>query len=93
VWVDDRKIASIGVHARSWVTWHGFALNVSTDLSYFDLMVPCGIPDVQMTSMEKEIGRPVALEEVAEVVIRTFAGRFGLSEGEDSRSFGRSASS
>jgi lipoate-protein ligase B len=93
VWVDDRKIASIGVHARSWVTWHGFALNVSTDLSYFDLMVPCGIPDVQMTSMEKEIGRPVALEDVAEVVIRAFAGRFGLGVGEGERSFGRSASS
>jgi hypothetical protein len=46
-----------------------------------------------MTSMEKEIGRPVALEEVGEVVIRTFAGRFGLSVGEESRSFGRSASS
>jgi len=40
VWVDDRKLASIGVHARDWVTWHGFALNVSTDLSYFDLIVP-----------------------------------------------------
>lgn len=49
------KIASIGVHARDWVTWHGFALNVSTELSYFDLMVPCGIPDVTMTSVEREL--------------------------------------
>lgn len=55
VWTNGRKIASIGVHARDWVTWHGFALNVSTDLSYFDLMVPCGIPEVTMTSIEREL--------------------------------------
>jgi len=55
VWVGERKIASIGVHARQWVTWHGFALNVTTDLSYFDLMVPCGIADVVMTSVELEL--------------------------------------
>jgi lipoyl(octanoyl) transferase len=55
VWVGNRKIASIGVHARQWVTWHGFALNVTTDLSYFDLMVPCGIADVVMTSVEREL--------------------------------------
>lgn len=53
VWVEDEKIASIGVHARDWVTWHGFALNVTTDLSYFDLIVPCGIPGVRMTSIRK----------------------------------------
>jgi lipoyl(octanoyl) transferase len=51
-----RKVASIGVHARDWVTWHGFALNVSTDLTYFDLIVPCGISDVTMTTMERELG-------------------------------------
>ena len=50
-----RKLASIGVHARQWVTWHGFALNVTTDLSYFDLMVPCGLPGVDMTSVEREL--------------------------------------
>ena len=55
VWTQGRKIASIGVHARDWVTWHGFALNVSTELSYFDLIVPCGIPEVQMTSIEREL--------------------------------------
>jgi lipoyl(octanoyl) transferase len=55
VWTRGRKIASIGVHARQWVTWHGFALNVTTDLSYFDVMVPCGIPDVTMTSVEREL--------------------------------------
>jgi lipoate-protein ligase B len=55
VWIDDRKIASIGVHARDWVTWHGFALNVTTDLGYFDLIVPCGIQSVRMTSIGAEL--------------------------------------
>jgi lipoate-protein ligase B len=78
VWVDGRKIASIGVHARSWVTWHGFALNVSTDLSYFDLMVPCGIPQVEMTSIERELGQLVTVDAVARLVTDSFADRFSL---------------
>lgn len=57
VWVAGRKIASIGVHARQWVTWHGFALNVTTDLAAFDVMVPCGIADVTMTSVAAELER------------------------------------
>ncbi len=55
VWVEDRKLASIGIHVKKWVTWHGFALNVLTDLSFFDLIVPCGIDEVVMTSMQKEL--------------------------------------
>lgn len=55
VWTNGRKLASIGVHARDWVTWHGFALNVTTDLSYFDVMVPCGIAGVEMTSVSAEM--------------------------------------
>jgi len=55
VWTAGRKIASIGIHVKQWVTWHGFALNVLTDLSYFDLIVPCGIPNVTMTSIQKEL--------------------------------------
>ncbi|MEO8563790.1 MAG: lipoyl(octanoyl) transferase LipB [bacterium] len=55
VWTSGRKLASIGVHARDWVTWHGFALNVTTDLSFFDLIVPCGISEVEMTSVWREI--------------------------------------
>ncbi len=73
VWTGGRKIASIGVHAREWVTWHGFALNVSTDLSYFDLMVPCGLAGVTMTSVEKELGAGAPdLATVADVVAQAF---------------------
>jgi lipoyl(octanoyl) transferase len=80
VWTRDRKIASIGVHARDWVTWHGFALNVSTELSYFDLIVPCGIPEVTMTSVQRELGggREVTMPHVAQVVARAAARVFDL---------------
>jgi lipoate-protein ligase B len=78
VWTKGRKIASIGVHARDWVTWHGFALNVSTELSYFDLIVPCGIPEVQMTSVERELSRPVDMASVANVVSAAAAEVLGL---------------
>ena len=58
MWTRGRKLASIGVHARDWVTWHGFALNVTTDLAYFDLIVPCGIAAVEMTSVARELDTP-----------------------------------
>jgi lipoyl(octanoyl) transferase len=57
VWTRGRKIASIGIHVKQWITYHGFALNVFTDLAYFDLIVPCGIRDVVMTSVAMELGR------------------------------------
>ncbi len=57
VWTRNRKIASIGIHVKQWVTWHGFALNVATDLSYFDLIVPCWIPQVVMTSFKQELSQ------------------------------------
>ncbi len=56
VWTKGRKIASIGIHVKQWVTWHGFALNVATDLAEFQRIVPCGIPGVVMTSVERETG-------------------------------------
>jgi lipoyl(octanoyl) transferase len=57
VWTRGRKIASIGIHVKQWVTFHGFALNVTTDMTNFDLIVPCGIPNVVMTSVSRELGR------------------------------------
>ena len=65
VWVENRKIASIGVGVRHWITMHGFALNVCGDLSPFNHIVPCGISDVAMTSMEREAGRIFTVAEVA----------------------------
>ncbi|HEX6534474.1 MAG TPA: hypothetical protein VF041_07750, partial [Gemmatimonadaceae bacterium] len=62
----------IGVHARDWVTWHGFALNVTNDLSYFDLIVPCGIEGVVMTSMRRESPVPVLMDDVREAVAAAF---------------------
>src|SRR6266478_8445162 len=68
VWVEDRKIASIGVGVRHWITMHGFALNVSGDLSPFNHIVPCGIDNVAMTSMEKETGKVLPVADVAMAV-------------------------
>jgi lipoyl(octanoyl) transferase len=70
VWIDERKIASIGVGVRHWITMHGFALNVCGDLSPFDQIVPCGITNVAMTSIEKETGRKHSVEEMASAVER-----------------------
>jgi lipoyl(octanoyl) transferase len=70
VWTQGRKLASIGVHARDWVTWHGFALNVTTDLSYFGLIVPCGIAAVEMTSVARELGTPQAKQDALERDVR-----------------------
>jgi len=67
VWVADRKIASIGVGVRHWITMHGFALNVGGDLSPFAEIVPCGIANVTMTSIEKETGRTFSVEEIGAV--------------------------
>src|SRR5687767_11838038 len=80
VWTSGRKLASIGVHARDWVTWHGFALNVSTDLSYFDLIVPCGIQSVTMTSIEREVADQAvpSLSDVSVVLAEAFGEVFSL---------------
>jgi lipoate-protein ligase B len=87
VWTRGKKIASIGVHARDWVTWHGFALNVTTDLSYFELIVPCGIDGVVMTSIARELGaEEVSEQDVQERVAAKFAAAFDLTAVVTSRS-------
>ena len=78
VWVGERKIAAIGVKVSRRVTMHGFALNVSTDLSHFDRIVACGLPDARATSMKRELGRDVSVSEVAPVLIDGLRGEFGL---------------
>jgi lipoate-protein ligase B len=84
VWARGRKIASIGVHVRQWVTWHGFALNVTTDLAAFERIVPCGIPGVVMTSLEREReaggGETRDLwDHAVRAVVRGFAATFGVT--------------
>lgn len=77
VWVQNRKIASLGIRISRWVTHHGFALNVSTDLSYFSFMNPCGITGCAMTSLERELLAPVSMAAVRERVSVHFGTVFG----------------
>jgi len=77
VW-DEEKLAAIGVHLSRWVTSHGFAYNVSTDLRYFDLIVPCGIAGKRATSLEKLLGRRVETREVAPRIVAHLGEIFGL---------------
>jgi lipoyl(octanoyl) transferase len=78
VWVRDRKIAAIGVKVRRWVNLHGIALNCENDLAAFELIVPCGIREYGVTSIEREIGRSVGPEDAKAPVVRAFEEVFGL---------------
>lgn len=89
IWVDtptgEEKLAALGVHLSRWVTSHGFAYNVSTDLRYFDLIVPCGIAGKRATSLERVLGRPVRCEEVRPRLVAHFGEVFGCAMAARSR--------
>jgi lipoyl(octanoyl) transferase len=83
--VTEEKLGAIGVHISRWVTSHGFAYNVSTDLRYFDLIVPCGITGRKATSLEKILGRAVTRKEVVHLLVRNFGEVLALEMRETSR--------
>ena len=78
VWIGDRKIASIGVGVRKWITMHGFGLNVGSDLSGFASIIPCGISGVTMTSLSRELGHEIPVEEVATKAEAIFTARYPI---------------
>ena len=79
IWVQGKKLASIGVAVTDWVTYHGFALNVNNDLSYFELIRPCGLDPSTMTSMQKITGKAIPFEEAKGTFVREFSDVTGLT--------------
>lgn len=80
VWIDNRKIASIGVAVRKRITYHGVALNVSPDLSYFNRIVPCGLSWAEVTSIRKELGSEISMEHAKQEFVHNFVTQFGFEE-------------
>ena len=80
VWVEDRKIAAIGIKVTRWITMHGFAFNVSTDLSFFSGIIPCGISDKDVTSIKREIKTDAPINEVKSRIIKKFARIFDYQD-------------
>ncbi|MCX8056782.1 MAG: lipoyl(octanoyl) transferase LipB [Ignavibacteria bacterium] len=80
VWVKDEKIAAIGIKITRWVTMHGFAFNINTDLSYFHKIIPCGIKDKGVTSLQKILGREIDIEEVKKILVKNFVLIFKYDE-------------
>jgi lipoate-protein ligase B len=85
VWVNGRKACAIGIKVRRWISKHGIALNCDNDLSPFDLIVPCGIKGYGVTSLSQEAGRPISMEEVKPVLVKSFEEVFGVRLMEESR--------
>ena len=86
-WVGDEKVAAIGVRVSSgWITSHGFALNVGTDLGFFDAIIPCGIREYGVTSMERVLGRPIAMRDVEDRIVEAFERVFERNSRLDARS-------
>lgn len=79
VWINKKKICAIGVHVERWVTSHGLALNVNTNLDYFSMIIPCGIADAGVTSMSRELRRRLLMEEVKSAFVQSFGLTFNCS--------------
>lgn len=77
VWLEERKIAAIGIKVSRWITMHGFAFNVNTDLSLFSGIIPCGISDKEVTSLKKELGKDINISEVKTLLVKNFKDVFG----------------
>jgi len=80
VWIENRKIAAIGIKVSRWITMHGFAFNVNTNLDLFNGIIPCGIQDKSVTSLSKELNRAIEIQEVKEKLLANFKDVFGYAK-------------